>query len=146
MIFCAYGSNSIIAGYARIADDMANIEQRPIRIENGEAVQDGHLRVTVYDRRDRLVRAAKLWGLCWLLAAITVFIPILHFVLVPGFLLAGPIWAYVRYQIVVSFDGISGKCPAHQGVINIALEGDKMPPAWAYCPECDAALRLVVKS
>lgn len=40
---------------------------------------------------ERLQRSARVVAVCWGLALVTVFVPILHFVLVPGFLLLGSI-------------------------------------------------------
>lgn len=53
--------------------------------------------VAEYDIRKRLSRTLKVLGIAWLLAFLSVFIPGLHFVLVPGFFLGGIFAAIIKY-------------------------------------------------
>lgn len=69
------------------------------------------LEIEVIPFAKRLGRAAvRLLG-AWVLAVGCVLVPLLHFVLVPGFLLAGPVlaWLAVRESVVVKSTSIA--CP-----------------------------------
>ncbi|HHM04962.1 MAG TPA: hypothetical protein ENJ19_04360 [Gammaproteobacteria bacterium] len=119
---------------------MASVEQQAVALRSGEASGDGVLETRVFTQQDRMRRAAQVWGLSWLLAVVTVFIPIAHFVLVPGFLIAGPAWAYMRYRVERINEKVSGTCPAHSGEITVNMEGADVLPFNTYCPECQAPL------
>ena len=94
---------------------MADIKTRNIRIANNQgAAESGALTVNVYSNAERVKRAAKILGICWGLAVVTLFIPLAHFILVPSFLLAGPIMAYMKYRVVESVEGAQGLLPAVQ--------------------------------
>jgi len=122
---------------------MSTLEQRAIVIKGAEQERDGVLRLHVFSPQDRVMRAAKVWGLCWLLATITLFIPIAHFVLVPGFLLAGPIWAIKRYGVTLALEQVTGHCPNNGEEITLKLDPSDHLPMWTYCPVCNASLQLL---
>ena len=44
-------------------------------------------------RRDRLAAVARTWAISWLAAVAAVFLPVLHFILVPALLIGGPLYA-----------------------------------------------------
>src|SRR3569623_958855 len=122
---------------------MSTLEQRAIEINGAEQERVGVLRLQVISPQDRVMRAAKVWGLCWLLATITLFIPIAHFVLVPGFLLAGPIWAIKRYGVTLALEQVTGHCPNNGEEITLKLDPSDHLPMWTYCPGCNASLQLL---
>lgn len=122
---------------------MSVLEQRAILLKSGEQQRDGVLHVQVFTPHERLVRAAKVWGLSWLLALASVPIIIAHWVLVPGFFIAGPIWAYKRYGMLSVPDHASGQCPTNGEDISLALEPSDRLPLWTYCPVCHASVQLV---
>lgn len=122
---------------------MSTLEERPIVIKSGERESEGLLRLQEFSPQDRVMRAAKVWGLCWLFAVITLFIPIAHFVLVPGFLLAGPIWAFVRYRVTSALEQVTGRCPTNGEEITLKLDASDHLPMWTYCPVCNASLQLL---
>jgi len=123
---------------------MADIENRSIRIiDNAGAVQNGSLTVNIYSKEERLKRAVKLLLLCWLLALASVPILIAHFILVPGFLLAGPILAYRRYHVMESVEGAHGKCPTCLKDIDLPLDAGQRLPMWTYCPPSNDPIQLV---
>ena len=69
------------------------------------------LGVLVHGDRERTRRAAATWGTAWLLAVLAVFLPVLHFVLVPVFLIGGPLLALQRFGERVSVIEVRGTCP-----------------------------------
>lgn len=109
-------------------------------------VQTGTLYSQLFSDRERLLRALKMLGVLWALALVTVFIPVAHFVLVPTFLLAGPIVAFRRYGMKFALEKVGAVCPACGQEIVIPLEpGDRLPKR-TYCPACSKPLRLVYNS
>jgi len=59
----------------------------------------------------RAVRALVRLGGCWALAVACVFVPLLHFVLVPGFLVLGPVLAYLGARATVLVKSEQVTCP-----------------------------------
>ncbi len=92
---------------------MASIEHEvPVRLHIfGLPRQDGTARVRTRDAAERGGRALRVAGVCVLLAAVCVFLPIAHFVLVPGFLIAAPIFALRRLREHASIVALTGACP-----------------------------------
>lgn len=122
---------------------MARTERQGIKI-GGEGLADtpGNLHVKVYDQGDRVKRALMVLGACWLLAGVTVFIPIAHFILVPGFLIAGPIGAFTRFRQAEARERADGRCPKCARDVTITLDANDVLPKWVYCPACDASIQL----
>ncbi len=122
---------------------MATKQTRPVRISNSRDQQtEGLLHYFTYAKNERLARAGKLLGIFWGLAVVTLFIPLAHFLLVPGFLIAGPIMAFVRYRVDESMEKVSGECPTCHEEVDIPLEvGDKLPK-WTYCSPHHDSVRI----
>ncbi|EKD42398.1 MAG: hypothetical protein ACD_73C00177G0001 [uncultured bacterium] len=57
------------------------------------------------------MRAIKFLGICWGLAIFSVFIPLAHFILVPGFFLGGIAGCAFYYQQQNQNLGGTGTCP-----------------------------------
>jgi len=92
----------------------------------------------------RAARALKAGGVFWAVAAGCVFLPGLHFVLVPGFLLAGVIggFRHLRDQEVVS--RVHGHCP-RCGLEQDFAAGNGLTPSWELdCPACHNHLTLTL--
>jgi len=121
---------------------MASKEKTQVVLKSDEGTTNGILYYTAYTGNDRTKRAVMTWLGCWLLAVITVFIPIAHFVLVPAFLIAGPIVGLSRYRQTDSKEKVVGMCPKHNAETTINLEATDKLPKWAYCPECNQSLQL----
>ena len=78
----------------------------------------------------RVWRAAVPCLVCWALALASVFIVLAHFILVPGFLVAGPVLAYVRFRMVRVVRKVHGACP------RCRIEQDFKPPSWGRTIDC----------
>jgi hypothetical protein len=92
----------------------------------------------------RAVRALKAGGVFWAVAAGCVFLPGLHFVLVPGFLLVGVVvgFRHLRDQEIVS--RVHGPCP-RCGLDQDFAAGNGLTPSWELdCPGCHNHLTLTV--
>lgn len=123
---------------------MVTTEQRTIHIKSGDnGIGSGLLNIINYEKNDRLKRALKMLGLFWLFSLLSIPIVIAHWVLVPGFFIAGPIVAYRRYQMGSEIKNAIGQCPACQNEITVEMEPADNLPKWTYCPNCSASIQLV---
>ncbi len=122
---------------------MSSNDKKPIEIRAGaDAVIPGVLNITLFTPNDRTIRALKTLGLFWVLSLASVPIIIAHWVLVPGFFIAGPIMALRRYRMTQSSDNAEGTCPACSAEIRVDLEPTDVLPKWTYCPKCNAPIHL----
>lgn len=101
---------------------------------------------TRFDSRDRTKRALLKLGLFWLLAVASIPIIFAHWVLVPGFFLAGPWMAWRTYQLESILNHAEGDCPSCGNAIRIKLESGDQLPKWTYCPDCNAPLQIIPKA
>jgi hypothetical protein len=124
---------------------MTTMVTRPILVKSGDITNDGVLHLQSFDDGERKIRAAKIWGMMWLFAVLSLPIIIAHFVLVPGFLIAGPVMAFKRYRLLEIPDHVSGKCPAGKEDFTLKLEASDHLPMWTHCPTCNASLQLLDK-
>lgn len=111
-----------------------------------DSTTPGELSIQVYSDHERLMRALKIWGLCWLLALLSLPIIGAHWFLVPGFLIAGPIMGYRRYyQHSISIK-VAGTCPRCHDQTSLALEPREQLPLRKYCTHCGAPLLIADSS
>jgi DNA-directed RNA polymerase subunit RPC12/RpoP len=75
----------------------------------------------------------------WVAAAICIFIPLAHFVLVPGLTVAGLVFGFWRFRGVVTLDPTPFPCPKCGKPVPIE-EDTAGWPAKAMCPECSSRL------
>jgi len=95
-----------------------------------------------YNQRDCLKRAFMRLGLFWLLAFVSVFLIIAHWVLVPGFFIAGPIMAVVTYKTKQAAEKCTGQCPSCNEDISVKMDPKDTLPKWTYCPSCSKPLHI----
>jgi hypothetical protein len=85
----------------------------PVRVTtSGGKHAAGEVYVQAWDAPARTKRALKWLAILWALAAFSAIFPLVHFVLVPGLLLAGPVAAFLILQQESVVLGGHGKCPA----------------------------------
>ncbi len=123
---------------------MSRVDNIPIHLQpnNGPSTV-GALYVANFDNHERLIRALKACGFCWLFAVLSVPVVIAHWVLVPGFLLAGPIMALRRYKIVSAVERAEGTCPLCKVGVTVPMEADDALPKRTYCPKCSGPIQLL---
>ncbi|MBI1195085.1 MAG: hypothetical protein GC138_04495 [Gammaproteobacteria bacterium] len=104
------------------------------RKEDGTDVSaDGQVLIEEFDHNDRVKRAAKAWVISWALAVASIPLIIAHWVLVPGFLIAGPFMARRYFKIESVPKKVNGSCPiCGESTENKLESGDKLP-MWTYC-------------
>lgn len=82
----------------------------------------------------RAGRSAARLGLCWGAALLAIFIPLLHFILVPALLLAGPVAAYFGARPTVVLTSPQLTCPKCAELTHSA--GATGWPARLICEHC----------
>jgi hypothetical protein len=113
----------------------------PVKAFSGEHVETGEVVVTSWDKASRLKRALKILCLLWIGAVVSIVIPGLHFILVPGLFLAGPIAAYFLYRQESAVSGGTIQCPSCKNTIPVV----RSPNSWpinVVCPRCNGFVRL----
>jgi hypothetical protein len=95
--------------------------------------------------RARAHRALVVLGACWGTAAVTVLVPIAHFVLVPGFFIAGIVMAARRLREPTSVVGVAGVCPRCAAERKFDAGGRLRPAIRVSCPTCHNTLDLSIE-
>jgi len=122
---------------------MAEIQINPIILSHDTAGQgSGELHIQVFDQNDRMKRAIKALLICWGLSLASLPIIFAHWVLVPGFFLAGPYMAYRYYHILAVPKKITGVCPSCGDKTELVLETSDQLPMWRYCSACNTSLHI----
>jgi len=123
---------------------MPTIEKQTIKIlaKKDSIANDGLLHIKHFDQAECVKRAFGRLGLFWLLAIGSLPIMFVHWVLVPGFFIAGPIVAVLTYRTKKINDNAFGICPACNNDVSIKFEPKENLPKWTYCPQCNDPLHL----
>jgi len=95
-----------------IAPTDPSAEQLSAEFAYHDKIGPAMVSVRQHGKPDRLKRAAKAWAGCWGAAIVAVFLPVLHFILVPALLVGGPLYAMVMMREKVTVLGADGNCPA----------------------------------
>ena len=123
---------------------MAQTKFQPVvfKNSNGDKATDAKLHIKVFDNKDSTIRALKRLGLFWLLAVASLPIIGAHWILVPGFFIAGPIAAVMAYRVKEVVDKSSGECPECGESIEVKMDAKELLPKWTYCPKCSQSLYI----
>lgn len=92
-------------------------EQLPVKIleTGGQRSTEGRITVQFWEKKERTARAFKYGGICAFAGCVSVIFPLVHFVLVPGLLLAAPIVTLVllgKESVILGGEGICPRCSA----------------------------------
>ncbi len=119
-----------------------SVSVEPAELVQHDRVSKATVRVLGHDRHDRARRALVGLASCWGAAIGAVFLPVLHFVLVPSLVVAGPIvaWSQLRQHLTVL--DIEGPCPACAAPIREPLMSDTQTPITIRCESCRRALSV----
>lgn len=98
-----------------------------------------------WDAKDRLKRASVTWLGCWVAAFFAIFLPGLHFVLVPTLLLLGPIASSLVFNQKEWVTGGQGSCPLCQSKFEIS-RGRAHWPLNDLCSNCGEEIRVQLKT
>ncbi|MFZ3231443.1 MAG: hypothetical protein WA160_14645 [Pseudobdellovibrio sp.] len=109
-----------------------------------ERLGSGRINAKQFNPTDRLIAATKKLSLFWLMAILCVFIPVLHFILVPLFLVIGA----VSFTKTIKIEGrvLQGQttCPHCQSIIKIH-PGLLAWPLQEICQNCVRMVRITIK-
>lgn len=122
---------------------MPEKQQIQLVLKESEAQAEGVLHLTRFSKNDRIKRGFSGLGLCWLAAVAAVFIPILHFFLVPLFLVCGPIVFYFKFKQLDAKEKVEGSCPSSGEAFELELESNTRFPYWGYCPDCKKSMQII---
>lgn len=123
---------------------MASIEHDvPVRLYIfGMPRGAGTARVRERDPAERSARAVRAAGTCVLLAAVSVLLPIAHFILVPGFLIAAPVFAVRRLREGSSIVALTGTCPRCNETRTFEVKGPFGKDVRTTCATCSFAIEV----
>ena len=107
---------------------------------NGKTVAT--VRVVSYDRAGRMRRALAGLGLWWGVALVSVFIPVAHFLLVPGFFLYGLYTFLQRLKTDQLAVGGRGTCPDCGQEQELDVAGPWSLPRSTSCRYCQRSIRV----
>ena len=126
---------------AQIATWSQRGEPLQIVVVGNQQKEPGEIYLQTWSNAQRSWRAIRVFLLCWALAAISILIPILHFVMVPFFFFLGliaPFFVVRRKSVIL---GGSGACPfcAKRFII---LRSANDWPLQSVCGSCHRHVRM----
>ncbi len=113
----------------------------PTSEDKSEKSLDSELKIRSWDKRERTVRALKTWGILWAVMVPAIFIPVLHFLLVPLLFFGGPLAAIYLYRQENQIQKGELPCPACNNPIQIS-SGPVSWPLHTRCGSCQRFIRL----
>jgi hypothetical protein len=90
---------------------------------------------------ERVARALKMLGILWFIMFIVIFVPVLHFVLVPLFFVLGLVLATTTYLETGMVTEGKIKCPNCSAEIVFEKESESWPRVQR-CPGCSFTLKI----
>lgn len=115
---------------------------------NDSSTNNVNLEVKPIELGKRLERATKIFFILLGLSIFSIAIPIFHFVLVPGFLIAAFVFAYKYFNQISYLDLTSFQCPKCSQPLNEKiLHLKRSDNYWRlYCFNCRINMRLELKN
>jgi hypothetical protein len=108
----------------------------------GAAATPARVEILTLSPADQIKRAAVIFGAFLLGAAIAIFIPLVHFVLVPAALILGAVFALLRLRQREIFRSAQGRCPFCATEQGFTVMGQFKLPKTLYCSSCKRQLIL----
>ncbi|MGH7743128.1 MAG: hypothetical protein ACRENS_14035 [Candidatus Eiseniibacteriota bacterium] len=102
-------------------------------------------RTVVRNQTERMMSAVLAGLKCWGLAVVSIFIPLGHFILVPAFLIAGPVVFLMKIAEDVSLKGAHGVCPMCGTEQEFTEQGRLLARHPVRCPGCGRQLELIAE-
>jgi hypothetical protein len=114
----------------------------PVRIESVHGrTSAGTVDLRIWEKSERTRRGLKALGIAWGIALCSVLIPILHFILVPTFLLAGPVafvWVAAREREILGGQGVCPECGKPLPIVRAPVRW----PLSDMCAACQSTLKI----
>jgi hypothetical protein len=102
---------------------------------------DGFVLRRDLDKSERMRRALRIFGICFGIAFLTIFIPILHFILPPLFLVIGGVFATTTYMDSAEIASGEIVCPNCKKQMEVRKQPEEWPKA-VRCEGCSYSLSL----
>ncbi len=99
-------------------------------------------RIVSFDRKTRVRKAMIGLAASWGAAALSVFIPVAHFLLVPAFVGFGLYLLFHNLRLRVSAQQVTGTCPDCSAEQEFEVSGNWSPPHRVTCNGCQRSLVL----
>lgn len=104
------------------------------------------VRLQRVSKRGRTYAALKALGACWLAGVAAVFLPLLHFILVPSLLLLGPLMFFWKLSEHVTLLAADGPCPACGAAILHRVKLRASERTDVRCESCGRRVELVISA
>ncbi|MBN8538064.1 MAG: hypothetical protein J0M15_13500 [Deltaproteobacteria bacterium] len=88
-----------------------------VKVE-GQIMPCPDIPIEIYGTTQRIQRSIKLFILLFFAAVFSLLIPVLHFVLVPGFLISAIAFGIMKFKEVYGLNLSGVKCPSCQSPLN----------------------------
>lgn len=119
-----------------------HVVEEPAELVHHDQASPATVHVLGHDPKDRARRAVVGLASCWGAAVLAVFLPVLHFVLVPALVVAGPLVALSQLRQRLTVLDVAGTCPACATPIEEKLMSDSRLPMALRCAHCRRALSV----
>lgn len=111
-----------------------------VRSSDGKT-KPGKIYIRTWNEKQRLERSLKILGVGWGMAVISIFIPLAHFILVPGFLIGAPIAAFRAHRQKSGVLGGESICP-NCGEVLPLVYGANIWPLQDLCSHCQTSVTI----
>jgi hypothetical protein len=108
---------------------------KPVRVTCSDKHSDGTIEVKYFSRELRMEKAIKTGLICFAAAALCIFIPVAHFILVPSGLILAPLLALRQFRVTNAIVGASCRCAACGGELT-KLSSQERYPLYETCLAC----------
>ncbi len=102
---------------------------------SGQIVGQGHVIISAISKPRRIKKAVRNLAICWTLMIAGIFVPMLHFVIVPGFFLLGLFMTANGYIDDIEISAGELTCDQCKSSIAISRHDDQWP-IWVRCATC----------
>ncbi len=113
----------------------------PVKVIFSDKEKIGEVRIKSFNQKERIIRGLKFLGIFWGSAILAVFIPMLHFILVPLLFLVGIIIAAFVSQTKSVVLGGESVCPKCESFLPIVRSSDQWPLT-DLCSNCRSTVTI----
>lgn len=117
-----------------------------LEFESGYAPSAATAIVVDRTMANRVKRAFLSMGVCVFLALVSVFIPLMHFILPPTFLITGVVLAITRLREETSLVEVRGNCPRCKIEKVFPAQGRFVDKRTLRCSQCAEQMKLLVSA
>src|SRR3954470_1061300 len=121
------------------------LQRVPVTLSStNEKTGPGEIEIMTWDATERRRRALKTLAICWGIAIGSVIFPLIHFVVPPSMLIAGPIVAYFIYWQESQIKESQCLCPSCGKPFQVS-KGRPHWPLSDVCSSCHEGIRITLR-